>query len=326
MRDDAVSFGLPEGETGDILTMINFGDRMEVFTEKSTFKLMSPDTLDPERNHQETPWVYTKISDFGASNPLVANTVLLANDFLKQIFAGQDTKRFEIIQKVSDIRNILLECFISLRSHVEELKKEIGKFESNKDKMNGKAHSYFPQIKNIDGFTTGFLISAKRCIQEISVLVNMFISLKAKHGRIDFLLKEVESEHAHAKDLIKVLRGNLPMCAHVFSLRNAQEHAATRDNPLIINNFSIENGLELSLPRWGVKGSSSSLIHVEADNILKFLITFFEEVFLSCAILSFPSFPVYKIFFNDKPDDKMPIRYNIHISLPDTFPGKERQS
>ncbi|WP_370443438.1 hypothetical protein AB9D58_26080 [Klebsiella michiganensis] len=321
MRDDAVSFDLPEGETGNILAMINFGDRMEVFTEKSTFNMISPETIDPEKNHQETPWVYTKISDFGASNPLVANTVLLADDFLKQLFSNQDPKRFGIIHKVSDIRNVLLECLLSLQSYSKELNKEIEKFESNKSTMNGKAHAYFPQLKNIDGFSTVFLIAAKRCIQEISVLINMFIPLKVKHGRIDVLLREIESEHSYAEDLIGVLRENLPMCFHVFSLRNAQEHAATRDNPLIIKNFSIENGIELTFPKWGVKGDSLNLIHIQADSILTFLITFFEEVFLTCTILIFPTFPVYKIVFNDNPNKKMPIRYSLHLSLPQIFPG-----
>lgn len=319
MRDDAVSFGLPEGETGKILAMINFGDIMEVYTENSTFKMMSPDTLDPDKKHHDIPWVYTKISDFGASNPLVANTILLANDFLKQLYSESDFKRIEIIKKVSDIRNVLLECLLSLQSYSEELKKEIVKFESNKKKMNGKAHAYFPQIKKIDGFTTGFLISAKRCIQETAVLINTFIPLKVRYGRIDLLLKEVESDHAHAKELIEVLRGNLSMCAHIFALRNAQEHAATRDNPLIVKNFNIENGLQLSFPKWGIQGNPFTLIHVEANEILTFLITFFEEVFLSCVVLIFPNFPVYKIFFNEKPDDKMPIRYTLNLTLPENF-------
>lgn len=325
MRDDAVSFGLPEGEIGDILAMVNFGDTMEVYTETSTFKMMSPDTIDPEKNHQETPWVYTKISDFGASNPLVANTVLLANDFLKQILPEQNSKHFDIIKKVKDIKNSLLECLISLNNYLGELKKEVEKFESNKDEMNGKAHAFFPQIKNIDGLTTGFLIAAKRCIQEISVLVNIFIPLKTKHGRINALLKEVESEHAYANALIEVLRAHLPMCSRVFSLRNAQEHAATTDKPLITTNFNIENGLDIYPPMWGINGDSFHFIDVEANEILIFLITFFEEVFLTCINLLFPSFPVYNIYFNENPDDKMPIRYSLHLSLPEMFPSKEIQ-
>ncbi|WP_054179568.1 hypothetical protein [Trabulsiella odontotermitis] len=232
MRDDAVSFSLPESETGDILAMIKFGDTMQIFTEKSTFKIMSPDTIDPTRDHQDIPWVYTKISDFGASNPLVANTVLLANNFLKQLLSEQDPKRIAILNKVSDIRDTLLEYLLSLQSYSSELEKEIRKFESNKSIMNGKAHAYFPQIKNLDGFATGFLIVAKRCIQETSVLVNMFLPLKNKHGRIDKLLKEVESEHTNAKDLIQVLHEHLPMCTHIFSLRDSQEHAATTAQPL----------------------------------------------------------------------------------------------
>ncbi|MFH6839476.1 hypothetical protein [Providencia sp. 2024EL-00732] len=326
MRDDPVSFGLPEDETGDILAMVNLGDIMEVFTENSTFKMVSPDTLDPDRKHQETPWIYTKTSHFGASNELVANTILLANEFLEQLFSIDSPKRLVIIQKVRDIRNVLLEYLCSLISFTEKLKEEIDKYDFNKNEMNGRAHAYFPQIKNIDGIATELLITAKRCIQEISVLVNCFITLKAKHGRIDKLLSEIESEHDNANELIEVLRNNLAMCEYIFSLRNSQEHAATTDKPLIVKNFNIENGLDLSLPKWGIKNDALNFIHIQANEILNFLITFFEEVFLACIILTLPNFPVYKIYFNDAPKKEKPIRYCLNLSIPDTFYERSSQS
>lgn len=321
-RDEAVSFGLPEGEKGELLAMINFGDFMEVYTEHSTYKLMTPDSIDPERKHENVPWVYTKISDFGASNPLVANTVIMANDFLNQLYASEDSNRIQIIGKVKDIKNVLLNYLQSLQLLLDNSNSELEKFYQNKHMMNGKAHAYFPQLKGLDGYTTDFLISAKRCIQEVSVMVNYFLPLKNKHGRIDRLLQDIKVNHQGATMLINVLKEHLPMCEHVYNLRNAQEHAATTDTPLIVNNFSLEHGNELNPPKWGMRGGELKCVHEEANEILWFLITFFEEVFLSCASLIFPKFPKYEIIFNENPKKENPVRYRLHLSLPDEFINK----
>lgn len=323
-RDEAGSFGLPEGEKGEIITMIDFGEFMEVYTEQSTYKLMTPDSIDPKREHQNVPWVYTKISDFGASNPLVANTVIMVNEFLRQLYSNEDSNRIQIISKARDIKNVLLNYLLSLQSLIDNSNSEIKKFIENGSVMNGKAHAYFPQLKELDGYATDFLISAKRCIQEISVMVNFFLPLKSKHGRIDRLLKDVKTNHQDATMLINVLKEHLPMCVHIYNLRNAQEHAATTDAPLIVNNFSFENGNEINPPKWGIKGQGFKCVHEEANEILWFLITFFEEVFLSCVSLVFPTFPKYEIVFNENPVKKNPVRYRLHLSLPYEFINKEQ--
>ncbi|MBJ8887746.1 hypothetical protein I5415_04240 [Citrobacter sp. FDAARGOS_156] len=322
-RDEPGSFGLPEGEKGEIISMINFGEFMEVYTEESTYKLMTPDSIDPEREHQNVPWIYTKVSDFGASNPLVANTVILTDEFLRQLYSNEDSNRIQIIGKARDIKNVLLNYLLSLQSLIDNSNIEINKFIDNENVMNGKAHAYFPQLKGLDGYATDFLISAKRCIQEVSVMVNFFLPLKSKHGRIDRLLQDVKANHQDATMLINVLNEHLPMCEHIYSLRNAQEHAATTDTPLIVNNFKFENGNELNPPKWGLKGQGFKCVYEEANEILWFLITFFEEVFLSCVTLAFPIFPKYEIVFNKNPVKENPVRYSLHLSLPDEFINKE---
>lgn len=323
-RDEAGSFGLPEEEKGEIITMIDFGEFMEVYTEQSTYKLMTPDSIDPKREHQNVPWVYTKISDFGASNPLVANTVIMTDEFLRQLYSNEDINRIQIISKARDIKSVLLNYLLSLQSLIDNSNAEIKKFIENESVMNGKAHAYFPQLKGLDGYATDFLISAKRCIQEVSVMVNFFLPLKRKHGRIDKLLQEVKANNTEATTLINVLKEYLPMCEHIYSFRNAQEHAATTDTPLIVNNFSFENGNELNAPKWGLQGQGLKYVYEEANEILSFLISFFEEVFLSCVSLVFPAFPKYEIVFNENPVKENPVRYRLHLSLPDEFINKEQ--
>lgn len=318
-RDDAASFGLPEGEKGDILAMINFGEFMEVYTAQSTFKMMSPDSIDPERKYETVPWVYTKVSDYGASNLLIANSVVLANDFLTQLFSNEDSKRIEIINKVKDIKDVFVEYLSSLDSFVEEFNREVEKFRMNEHVMNGKAHAYFPQLKGLDGYATDFLILAKRSIQEVSVLVNLFLPLKSKHGRIDKLLQEIEENHQSAETLIRVLKEHLRMCEYIYKLRNAQEHAATTKYPLIVNNFSIENGNQLNVPKWGIKGDELKCIHEEAKDMLSFLLMFFEEVFISSVMQIFPSFPKYEIVYNEPLNETKPVHYSLYLSLPKVF-------
>lgn len=213
---------------------------------------------------------------------------------------------------------------LSLQSLIDNSNAEIKKFIENESVMNGKAHAYFPQLKGLDGYATDFLISAKRCIQEVSVMVNFFLPLKRKHGRIDKLLQEVKANHPEATTLINVLKEYLPMCEHIYSFRNAQEHAATTDTPLIVNNFSFENGNELNAPKWGLQGQGLKYVYEEANEILSFLISFFEEVFLSCVSLVFPAFPKYEIVFNENPVKENPVRYRLHLSLPDEFINKEQ--
>lgn len=323
-RDEAGSFGLPEEEKGEIITMIDFGEFMEVYTEQSTYKLMTPDSIDPKREHQNVPWVYTKISDFGASNPLVANTVIMTDEFLRQLYSNEDINRIQIISKARDIKSVLLNYLLSLQSLIDNSNAEIKKFIENESVMNGKAHAYFPQLKGLDGYATDFLISAKRCIQEVSVMVSFFLPLKRKHGRIDKLLQEVKANNTEATTLINVLKEYLPMCEHIYSFRNAQEHAATTDTPLIVNNFSFENGNELNAPKWGLQGQGLKYVYEEANEILSFLISFFEEVFLSCVSLVFPAFPKYERVFNENPVKENPVRYRLHLSLPDEFINKEQ--
>lgn len=323
-RDEAGSFGLPEEEKGEIITMIDFGEFMEVYTEQSTYKLMTPDSIDPKREHQNVPWVYTKISDFGASNPLVANSVIMTDEFLRQLYSNEDSNRIQIISKARDIKSVILNYLLSLQSLIDNSNAEIKKFIENENVMNGKAHAYFPQLKGLDGYATDFLISAKRCIQEVSVMVNFFLPLKSKHGRVDKLLQEVKTNHQEATMLINVLKEYLPMCEHIYSFRNAQEHAATTDTPLIVNNFSFENGNELNSPKWGLQGQGLKYVYEEANEILSFLISFFEEVFLSCVSLVFPAFPKYEIVFNENTVKENPVRYRLHLSLPDEFINKEQ--
>lgn len=248
----------------------------------------------------------------------------MTDEFLRQLYSNEDSNRIQIISKARDIKSVLLNYLLSLQSLIDNSNAEIKKFIENENVMNGKAHAYFPQLKGLDGYATDFLISAKRCIQEVSVMVNFFLPLKSKHGRIDKLLQEVKANHQEATTLINVLKEYLPMCEHIYSFRNAQEHAATTDTPLIVNNFSFENGSELNAPKWGLQGQGLKYVYEEANEILSFLISFFEEVFLSCVSLVFPAFPKYEMVFNENPVKENPVRYRLHLSLPDEFINKEQ--
>lgn len=105
------------------------------------------------------------------------------------------------------------------------------------------------------------------------------------------MLQEVKANHTEATTLINVLKEYLPMCEHIYSFRNAQEHAATTDTPLIVNNFSFENGNELNAPKWGLQGQGLKYVYEEANEILSFLISFFEEVFFVVCVVGLSSLP-----------------------------------
>lgn len=74
-RDGAGSIDFPP-ETGPIKRKIGFGDFMEVYTVHATYRVKTPDSLDPSRSVPNMPWAKSVQAPIGSSNPIVARIVI----------------------------------------------------------------------------------------------------------------------------------------------------------------------------------------------------------------------------------------------------------
>ncbi|MFS7249094.1 hypothetical protein AB6869_21020 [Rahnella rivi] len=314
-RDEAVSFQLPENESGNIKALVDFGDYLEVYTETSTYKMVSPDSLDPESINDNMPWVYTKTADVGSRHSIVADTILMANEVLGKAIFTKDIDKVKLIMKVKDIKLSILECFDAIHELEKDIREQVNKFEKNSKLSNGgSAHLHFPQSKVLGKTTAAILIHAKRSIQEISAMINIFIPLKVVHGRIDKLIAEIKTSFSEYNDVISYLEDNLRFCERVFDLRNGEEHSLTSRKPLEIENFYLTPQNNIIMPTWGLKGDVKNSVLDEVFKIINFLVEFFENIFLICVHNFLIKNPKMVLINNPGITDDLPIRYSVSIS------------
>ena len=82
-RDGAGRMDLPS-ETGPIVRMIGHSGFLEVYAALGTYRIQTPDNLDPERTVPDVPWAQKKASNVGPANPIAARVFIQAHDALQQ--------------------------------------------------------------------------------------------------------------------------------------------------------------------------------------------------------------------------------------------------
>ena len=80
-RYQAGGFQLKEG-TGPITGMQSCGKFLEIYKKDKTFRVQTPESLDPEQTNENVPWVATPVADVGSANPIVSRVFMQASDIL----------------------------------------------------------------------------------------------------------------------------------------------------------------------------------------------------------------------------------------------------
>src|SRR3989304_10576983 len=88
----AVSFEVKEG-TGPITAMCPCGEFLEIYKVDKTFRVKTPEAIDPEKMNPNAPWVASPVDDVGSSNPIVARVLLQGHEILNSApFEGEVNK------------------------------------------------------------------------------------------------------------------------------------------------------------------------------------------------------------------------------------------
>ncbi len=69
-RNEAGSVKL-EGGTGSLIRMIGLDGFMEAYKSDTTFRIQTPEDVDPQDTNPAAPWVVTRIDGIGASSLLL---------------------------------------------------------------------------------------------------------------------------------------------------------------------------------------------------------------------------------------------------------------
>jgi len=316
-RFQAGSMSIPEG-AGDITAMCSCGDFLEIYTEHATYRVRSPESIDPGLTNPNAPWVSAKASDFGSSSKIVARVLLQGEPMIKSAsLSDHVADKEDIIRQLHSCKEALLACE-KVRLRVSgEIERIINKMSINGVEVeHGRHIKALPQVPNLDDDASTFLINIKRTIACICHLAPLFLPLPKRDNNLDHLKKSIGklSNERHST-LLAAIDQFCPGSKHLIELRNYQEHPGELRTH--VNNFSITANNEISYPVWFVSGKPPEPILASMNAAVDFAISLCETLLVHLIFAAMETKIPY--FVQEIPDEdmesKLPIKYRLSIEI-----------
>ncbi|WP_250454483.1 hypothetical protein [Caballeronia sp. ATUFL_M2_KS44] len=338
-RDAAGSFKVPATKDGAIQRLVPLGDHMEIYTPEETFRMQTPESIDPGRTNPNTMFVNVKIADVGSSSPFVARTLLMAHDMLKdRTILQDDERRLTALKLVHRIKASLLHCDRASDELIRLVNAQCENFEQTEQAASSRTYTNFPIVPDLDAKVTAFLIPARRVITDICQIPQFFWKLSGTHSSLDYLLdKEIAPLLGEDHHMVQWFRKMIPGITRIVNFRNGQEHAGTTKGlSLVTRNFEMLPTNEVHIPVWHLEGERPSPIAEEMPRMVNLLLHFAETMLVACVDANLPTFPPMIVQPIEKPDPLCPICYELiidasRLSFPEsgdrqTEPHKSRKS
>ena len=274
-RDRAGHTDLP-AETGPIVRMIPNEGFLEIYATHGTYRVQTPDNLDPDRKVPNMPWAQKKASDVGSSNPIVARVFLQAHDALDQAKLTRGNAK-TLLSRLHACKEELVACefiYLGIKKEHERIEKLIRERTVSRK---GSAVEC-PQISDLSRLATNFLTGAKRAIQAVGEVFNDFYAPpkgnKVKNGNFGFAVKHLKKLDPSNSGYLEFLKHFEPAVKVLVELRNGQEHPEP-GSMTVVENFDLgANGFVV--PRWGRTPEPLRPILPEMKGAIDCLIQFAE--------------------------------------------------
>lgn len=195
------------GAIQNITRSLTIRDDLYLFTTTAIFRVLTADTLDPDRKHPETKPSYEKIYSIGSQKPMVARTIVQFNDIFK--FLNSPPKQEKLIDRLWTCTKHLLDCekaSFYIYDQTMKLMPVCDKIiEDNKVFGNIPA---LPKISDLDTYVWHFLMSSKHMLAETFGFLHDFFGMPFnaqncahfdKH--IDWITKKFGEAHLLSKML-----------------------------------------------------------------------------------------------------------------------------
>lgn len=313
-RHAAGSFELKEG-TGPITGMQSCGDFLEIYKVDKTFRVKSPETIDPEGTNPNAMWMTAPVDDVGSGNPIIARVFLQNCAMLNTGIFVRTIDKDEIIMSLHGCKEALVACdkiCNKISVEVSNICERIGNGCIQKDN-HGRGFNPFPQVENMVTDCGTFLIQANRAIKMICELPRLFLPLSNVDRNFDFLAKRIETESVEAPHLIQFLKDNADGIRHLVELRNFHEHPKIIKT--IINNFTLTPDSNIQMPTWHLSGEKPRSIHEEMKEVITFLVEIAEATFIHTIMASVPNNYPYIVIKEENIDPANPILYRLTIDV-----------
>lgn len=317
-RYQAGSMKLPDG-AGEITKFFSCCDFLEIFTEHSSYKVRSPESIDPEETNPNAPWVTSKSSDFGSSNKVVARILLQSEEMLNTAMLEESVvNKDEVLKLIYECKDALLICekiYQRVKDKSDEIVNELNNNGLSVE-SGGRHINSFPQIPNLDEEATNYLINIKRSIGKICFLVEKFLPVEQRDNNVEYILKRIRKlNNFNCDKLIEFLDNYKDGVKHLIELRNYQEHPGEKVTN--IENYKLMPDGAISVPFWYVSGKEPSSIIDEMGSAIDYVISLNETMLVHLIFLTIDSkFPyVIEETPDENIDKKMPVKYRLSIDV-----------
>lgn len=313
-RHSAGSFELKEG-TGPITAMCPCGEFLEIYKIDKTFRVKSPESIDPEETNPNAMWVTSPISDIGSANPIVTRVLLQGHEILNTAAFDHDINKGIIVLQLHSCKELLVACENAAKkisTSIDKIIQQINTIGLSRDNM-GRGLNPFPQVPELDTQCGTFLVLANRVIKHICELPKHFISLERADSNFEYLSKRLETAIGADSPVTEFVKSNADGVRYLIDLRNFHEHP--KEKRTIIENFSLTPDSRIQVPMWHLSKQEPHPIKEEMSATIIFLMQLAETMLIHLVMHSISKkFPfIIEEVPVDSFDHNIPIKYRLSV-------------
>jgi hypothetical protein len=258
-------------------------------------------------------YVIKKVSDHGASNPIVARLGVQTNDVISFFNLPKEQHDRVLAIYINLVQPRLLHCmelYSSIAQEYETIRESIAR-----DKIQIQADGRVievPQISRLTEQTEAYLYNAKSALRDLSLVFEPLFGLRFGHSRYHEIRGSFEKQFGPNTAVCNLLRNDGFWLKRVIDMRNAVEHPDGKRGPLHILNVELVGQAASPLfqvPVWFFEGEQPSGIVSDMQTMLDNLLTFAEDLLIAAYVQLHPTSIVQftQIPEQDR-DPKCPVR------------------
>jgi len=318
-RNSAVSLQLHLESGEAVREMVSREDGPFFITTKQIIRVRNPDDLDPDLKHASVPWEQSLYLPHGASDPLVARTVI-QTERMAEIFFAKNSVQHKVLSDISwEVMNSLQSLRFIKRRLEDQIHKIIALVENDiAAYTTGKSPKPLPIVEYYNIEFRSFANEVRRTLSAISELFLPLIGQDFSNAH--FHKAQEWAAQVRGKDslLAQMLKGDQRWIKTWIDIRIAIEHPQ-KDKIVETSNFSLEASRTVRLPTWRFVhpdydlGGPQNLLTV-FDTCINNLLKFYEDIQIALTDGHLPaSFKIAAhLIPEDQRDPSLPLRYKFY--------------
>jgi hypothetical protein len=265
-------------------SMISRQDGLYAVSLDKIIRVNLPNDIDPEIEHEDAPIAQTLVATKGSRSPIIARTILQAEDFSK-FLSGQEPQRqmqdiaWEVMLSLLSIERLVTGIRASIDAKCAEILPKYSNY------AEGSSPPPPPIVQDLEIDFRSVVLLANHTLNSISELFTAVFEINIKRGAFDRIAKWATKTFGEDDPLAQMLRADEKWINIWGEIRNALEHPK-EDYYVRVNNFSLLANRQIQLPTWQLKHQHFDLFRPQAlidtvESLQNNILGLFENLLVS---------------------------------------------